>query len=67
MILTQHLSSSLSISDRPVHRLRKRFVLSQPDQCESEDAHSSCGGCKVIHTVSCGRDVVENQYQKYCL
>ena len=31
------------------------------DQCEREDAHSSCDQCKVIHTVSCGRDVVENQ------
>jgi len=61
MVLTHHLVSSLSISDRSVHRLRKKFVLSQPDQCESEDDHSSCDGCKVIHTVSCGRNVVENQ------
>jgi len=32
IVLTQHLVSSLSVSDRPVHRLRKncRAVLSQP-------------------------------------
>jgi len=32
IVLTQHLVSSLSISDRPVHRLRKncRAVISQP-------------------------------------
>jgi len=27
MVLTQHLVSSLSVSDRPVHRLRKNFFL----------------------------------------
>jgi len=29
IVLIQHLISSLSVSDRPVHRLRKNAVLSQ--------------------------------------
>jgi len=30
IVLIQHLVSSVSVSDRPVHRLRNKKVLSQP-------------------------------------
>ena len=41
IVLTQHLVSSVSVSDRPVHRLRNDSTLSQPVH-RKLDSFSNC-------------------------